>query len=378
MASLSSFPDPEPNRGIILASGLALGVAGGIARSVGLEDEAAFEKAKSELATVRDKAARDELVVKQEQLDFRSGVELSSGWAGIAIGGSLLAAGLVSLAGIRFRRALLAVGLLPFIAASYFAVFHAGPEALVPVTLVGVAACLYLSWESDQRGRNEVKAFAGFPGRHAKSAAASGYRDRPTAKPSVSLSEAVIPAWGQRVLPEVGGGKFYKSFLLKKDLAYVAFVEADVTDVSDYTTVVLRFEQKEASFVARPLPLDDGRPMANTGLLFREDREFSAEYLVEVAPGENQTRVREFLVQSVRDELLGLPDVWLRVSGTVATLTRFGRFDAKRAEELVEIADAIFADYGAEGGPSLMEPDGLVKKKKSKHKSNEAFSPIAT
>ena len=92
MASLSSFPDPEPNRGIILASGLALAVAGGIARSVGLEDEAAFEKAKSELATVRDKAARDELVVKQEQLDFRSGVELSSGWAGIAIGGSLLAA----------------------------------------------------------------------------------------------------------------------------------------------------------------------------------------------------------------------------------------------------------------------------------------------
>jgi hypothetical protein len=366
--------DPDPPRGIVLASGLALTVGGYLVRSLGLEDDAAREKVKEELVGVRDKAARDELVQKQDALDASAGWEMSAGWMAMALGGTLLFAGLASLAGARFRSALL-VGVLPLLAASYFGVFHVGPEALVPVTVIGVAACLYMSWGSDRRGREEALRFARFPERVGTNAPDGTYRMAPSKKGPLALSTVELPTWCSRGLEGVGGGKVFTSYLLKKDLAYVAFVEADLTDVSDYVTVVLKLAERLPTFLARPLPIDDGVRVPNKGLVFREDREFTAEYLVEVAPGTPPTDVRAFLVQEVRDELLGLPDVWMRVEGTTMTLTRFGRFDAKRTDELVEMADAIFAEYGASGGPSLLEPDGIEPRKAKKKKKPAAETP---
>lgn len=369
-------PDTVPNRGIVLAAGLALAVGGGIAHSIGREDNAALEALKTELAATRVKDARDALIAKQEPLDYRTGIELGAGAMAMAVGGTLIAAGLLSMIGVRFRTALLWIGLLPFLAASYYAVFHAGPEALVPVTLIGVGYFLYLTWFSDQRGRNAATRFAQFPSRiDQRAAEPSAYRSTPATAKSLKLAEVPTPPWAMRALDSVGGGQVFRTYLLKNDLAYVAFVEADLTDVSDYVTVVLKLEDKAPTFVARPLPIDDGKPVVNSGLLFREDREFSAEFLVEVPHGQQPVAVREFLAENIRDELMGLPDVWLRVEGTIATLTRYGQFNVEKTDELVELADAIFAEVGAEGGPSLLEPDGVVVKKKKKKSAQPAYSP---
>jgi hypothetical protein len=368
VSSSPSIEDPNPPVGIVLASGLALTVGGYLVRSFGLEDDAAREKVKSELAGVKDKAVRDELVQKQDALDASAGWEMSAGWMAMAIGGTLLFAGIASLVGAKFRSALL-VGVLPLLAASYFGVFHVGPEALVPITVIGVGVCLYLSWSSDRRGREAALGFARFPERLAEPIPeGTAYRSKPGKKKSASLTAVELPPWCARGLETVGGGKVFTAYLLKKELAYVAFVEADLTDVSDYVTVVLKLNERLPTFVARPLPIDDGVKVPNKGILFREDREFTSEYLVETAPGTQPAVVREFLVQEVRDELLGLPDVWMRVDGTTMTLTRYGRFDVKRTDELVEMADALFAEYGAEGGPTLLEPDGVESKKAKKKK----------
>jgi hypothetical protein len=358
--------------GIVLASGFALTVGGYLVRSLGLEDDAAREKIKSELAGVRDKAARDELVQKQDALDASAGWEMSAGWMAMAIGGTLLFAGLASLAGARFRSALL-VGILPLLAASYFAVFHVGPEALVPVTLIGVGACLYMGWGSDRRGREEALRFVRFPERIGENVPeGTAYRSKPGKKRAVSLTTVDLPPWCTRALESVGGGKRFTSYLLKKELAYVSFVEADLTDVSDYVTVVLKLAERLPTFTVRPLPIDDGVRIPNKGLVFREDPEFTAELLVEVPAGTKPADVREFLAQEVRDELLGLPDVWMHVEGTTMTLTRFGRFDVKRTDELVEMADALFAELGAQGGPSLLAPDGVEPRKPKKKKQKPA------
>jgi hypothetical protein len=139
-------------------------------------------------------------------------------------------------------------------------------------------------------------------------------------------------------------------------------------------------EEPAHSFVARPLPILDGVRVPNTGLTFKDDPQFSKSYLVEVDPGRDPRAVRAFLSPVVRAELLSLPAVWLHVNGSVMALTIFGRFDAETADHLVDIADVLFAEYGAEGGPSLLEPEGaeaigepvIVKKKKK-----PAFSPAS-
>jgi hypothetical protein len=373
-SSPPSLEDPNPPVGIVLASGLALTVGGYLVRSMGLEDDVARENVKSELAGIRDKAARDELVQKQDALDARAGWEMSAGWMAMAVGGTLLFAGLASLAGAKFRSALL-VGVLPLLAASYFGVFHVGPEALVPVTVIGVGVCLYLAWGSDRRGRQEALRFAQFPARVGTNAPDGTYRMAPVKKRPPGLTTVELPPWSGRALEGVGGGKVFTSYLLKKDLAYVAFVEADLTDVSDYVTVVLKLAERLPTFTVRPLPIDDGVRVPNKGIVFREDPEFSGEFLAEAMPGTKPADVRAFLAQEVRDELLGLPDVWMRVEGTTMTLTRFGRFDSKRTDELVEMADALFAEHGAAGGPSLLEPDGVEPRKTKAKKKKKPATP---
>jgi len=51
--------------------------------------------------------------------------------------------------------------------------------------------------------------------------------------------------------------------------------------------------------------------------------------------------------------LLDLPGSWLRVDGRAMTLTLYGDADADQLDELVATADAVFAERGAGGAPSL-------------------------
>jgi uncharacterized RDD family membrane protein YckC len=50
---------------------------------------------------------------------------------------------------------------------------------------------------------------------------------------------------------------------------------------------------------------------------------------------------------------MDLSDAWLRVDGRIMALTLYGSIDADKLDELVGVADAIFAERGAGGGASL-------------------------
>jgi hypothetical protein len=181
----------------------------------------------------------------------------------------------------------------------------------------------------------------------------------------------------QRALTEVGEGHPAAYFTLKHDAAYLALVEADVSSIEEYASVVMRLEEPGPRFRARPLPIVEGRRVANTGLHFKKDPDFSSIYLVEPAPAANPKEVRRFLGSAIRDELYELDGVWLVVEGYIATATLYGPFDAERIDRLVELADVIFAEYGL-GGESLLEPDDVLvegappKKKKTKKKTKAA------
>jgi len=192
-----------------------------------------------------------------------------------------------------------------------------------------------------------------------------------------------LPPSLERVLPLIGEGRPLSYFQLKRDLAYVAFVESDAFNASDYVTVLMLLDETGPRFVARPLPIVDGKRDANTGLRFKEDRAFSNAYLVEVS-AKGRAEAQDFISPVVRDELLAFPSLWLQVEGNVMALTLFGDYDAGATDKLVDIADVLFAEYGADGGPSLLEPDDAevlgapaLKKKKKKKKKQSGVTPAA-
>jgi hypothetical protein len=123
----------------------------------------------------------------------------------------------------------------------------------------------------------------------------------------------------------------------------------------------MQLEDKAPSFVARPLPIIEGKLAPNTGVRFKDDPEFTRTYLVEPNRGADAKSIRAFLNETLRDELYDAPTLWLAADGYTMALTRFGRFDADDTDALVEIADVFFAEYGADGGPTLLEPDGVLR-----------------
>jgi hypothetical protein len=112
----------------------------------------------------------------------------------------------------------------------------------------------------------------------------------------------------------------------------------------------------------------------NTGIQFKKDPDFMAFFLVE-APGAEAPppppakagapapvaadtaiakQVRAWLSRPIREALLDFPDAWLSVQGKTMALTLYGSVSADKLHELVAAADVIFAEHGAEGGPSLL------------------------
>jgi hypothetical protein len=205
-------------------------------------------------------------------------------------------------------------------------------------------------------------ALDGPPGFRVRSQAASN------APVELLRSVPELPASLGRLVLDVGEGSPYRYDLLREGLAYVAFVEADATGASDYATVVMALEERAPRFTVRPLPIVEGKLAPNAGLVFKGDPEFSRAFLVEGREADGKA-IRAFLSEAVRDELLRQKDAWLFVDGDAMALTRFGAFDLEQTDRLVEIADVVFAEHGAGGGVSLLEPDDTVRPGSTKRAS---------
>lgn len=199
----------------------------------------------------------------------------------------------------------------------------------------------------------------------------AGYRDVkqvPVAGVPAPKAVTSLPGSLARMVLAAGGGRRLGFYELVSKLAYVAVMGGDATAGSDHQTIIAKLDESAPTFTARPLPILDGQREPNIGVQFKKDAEFMEAFIVDRAldgseaapPAASEATdkaVRQWLSPPVRAALLELPDAWLRVEGKTMALTLYGPVDAERMRELVTAADVIFAEYGAEGGPSLFGED---------------------
>lgn len=190
---------------------------------------------------------------------------------------------------------------------------------------------------------------------------------RPRAKPRRVTS---MPGALTRMLQTTGGGSGGNPldyFQLVPKLAYVAVMGADALQGSEHQTVVARLDDPSPTFTVRPLPIIEGERAPNDGIQFKKDPDFMALFLVERGlegaplPADEaiDKEIRKWLSPPLRAALLELPEAWLRIDGKakVMALSLYGLADAERMDELLAAADIVFAEYGADGGPSLLGED---------------------
>jgi hypothetical protein len=192
-----------------------------------------------------------------------------------------------------------------------------------------------------------------------------------------------IPGLLARILEPAGGGTPVAYFELVPKIAYLAAMGADAFHGSEHATVVGRLDDQAPTFCVRPLPVLEGERVANTGVEFKKDDEFMGLFLVErTLDGEPSDKIsetadkaiRKWLSPPLREALLDLPDAWLRVDGKNRTMAMsvYGLFDAEKMEALVATADIVFAEYGADGGPSLLaEGDGEEEDEEDERDADE-------
>jgi uncharacterized RDD family membrane protein YckC len=161
-----------------------------------------------------------------------------------------------------------------------------------------------------------------------------------------------------------GGGARVADIVLIPKRAYLAVRASSGTVSANQFTVVCKLAKQAPSFVCRPLPQADGRPVPNKGVRFESDPEFMEAFMVE---GLNAKAIGKWLKPELREALQELSEVWLRVDDTTMALTLYGSPDADKLDELLATADALFAERGAgrseslfgEGPPkSAKEPKG--------------------
>ncbi|EYF05537.1 hypothetical protein [Chondromyces apiculatus] len=163
-----------------------------------------------------------------------------------------------------------------------------------------------------------------------------------------------IPAELSRLLEGLGGGPMLSAFELHHKLAYVAIMGPDFHNSSEYQVVLARLDRKAPSFRVSPLALIDGQRVPNTGIKLKKDASFTDSFQID---GTEAKRVSKWLTSRVRDSLRDLPYAWLVVDQTTMALAIHGPVDADRLYALITAADSIFAEHGAEGGPSLFFDD---------------------
>jgi hypothetical protein len=180
-----------------------------------------------------------------------------------------------------------------------------------------------------------------------------------------------LPGQLARALDALGGGELMGHYELVPKIAYLSILGSNYAVASDYQSVVAKLEAKAPAFQLRPVPMIDGVPAPNLGVQFTKDTEFGETFVVEpvlegaFSEARNAELVasqgklyKKWLSRPIRDALLDMPNVFLRVSGQTMTLTLYGAVDAPDIDRLVRTADVIFAEHGADGGPSLLGEDG--------------------
>lgn len=388
-----NLPPTEPASDLwkyVGAAALVAGPAGYMIRKTGLEKEGEIAELKASGLKLhlqglnRDqlKAKREELTMQQERLGETAGIQISVGTSLVflALGAAVMAVLLVRR--VRPRRAILALAPGALLGALW-SVYEAGIYSMIPAALVAVGIIFYATGEPDPYNPRAFEEFRRFPMRRrvapelTSDARYSSIRKLANEldDPRVLKRVTSIPSELTRILPSIGEGSILGFLQLRRQLAYVAFVEADDHNTSHYVSVIMQLDAPAPRFTAQPLPIVDGVPVPNTGIKVADDEAFTASYWVQVPPNQDARAVRAFLAPVVREELVAFPVVWMHVQGRVMAVTIYGRFDPELTDHLVDVADVLFAEYGAEGGPSLLEPDdtepvgGAPKKKRKKKKS---------
>jgi hypothetical protein len=176
-----------------------------------------------------------------------------------------------------------------------------------------------------------------------------------------------LPGTLARALQTTGGGERIAIFELCPKLAYLAVMGPDLTQGSDHVTILAKLDEAGPTLTVRPLPIEEGSRIPNTGVRFEKDPELTASILIEPAVDGSPAvvtaavtkAIRKWLSPPLREAILELPDAWLRVDGKARTMayTLYGPTDAHRIQDLIAAADIVFAEYGAAGGPSLLGED---------------------
>ena len=188
-----------------------------------------------------------------------------------------------------------------------------------------------------------------------------------------------LPGPLQRVIDAAGGGDALGHYELVPKIAFLSAMSANAMTGSDLQAVTGKLEENAPAFIVHPLPMIEGQRAANTGIEFKKDPEFTELFQVDALPtaatparadvkapkeaqpvltdAETAKKIRSWLSRPVREALRDLPDAWLYVQGRAMALVIYGPADASKLNELVTVADVIFAEYGDDGGPSLFDEE---------------------
>jgi hypothetical protein len=235
----------------------------------------------------------------------------------------------------------------------------------------------------------------------------AGYRSgKQIGKPGSGAKLAsALPGPLQRVIDAAGGGDALGHYELVPKLAYLSVMAANAVTGSDLQAVTGKLEDDAPAFIVRPIPMIEGENAPSTGIEFKKDPEFTALFQIEpvittsappprpgtkeakaqqqpLSDAERAKKIRSWLSRPVRDALRDLPDAWLYVQGRTMALVLYGTADAAKLDELVTVADVIFAEYGEDGGPSLFgededEDDDEVEAAPPPKKSKPAAKPAS-
>ncbi|HVY45756.1 MAG TPA: hypothetical protein VHB21_07745 [Minicystis sp.] len=253
-----------------------------------------------------------------------------------------------------------------------------------------LAAFVYaLASKDDPRRMREVERWRKAFGPPVSTLGEAGYRERAEVAPAEPRHEprqvATLPGSLLRALRGVGLGEVLSHYELVPKLAYLSVVGANAEQSSDFQSVVAKLEEKGPRFEVHPIPILEGQVQPNTGIEFKKDADFAKLFVVEplgppaggppqpATPAQAKA-IRKWLSDPVREALKDMPEVWLRVDGQTMAVTWFGDADTKRLNELVTVADTIFAEHGADGGPSLFGEDD----EEDEDGANDAPSKLAT
>jgi len=157
-----------------------------------------------------------------------------------------------------------------------------------------------------------------------------------------SLPSALLP-----MVDAQGGGARVADVVLVPQEAYLAVRAADGEALSSQHTIVCRLAKPAPSLLVRPLPVLEGRPVENRGLIL--DEAFAEAFIVEGAEKTTAKVAKRWLDEELRAALLELPEVWVRAEGDVLAVTLNGPLDADQIDALVATADALYARHGATG-----------------------------